>query len=60
MKLVVYSRHIGFRLELSVKKRERSSYELPANAAFSVISAKAGIQNRLQILDSGSRFACRE
>jgi hypothetical protein len=60
MKIVVCSRHIGFRLELSVKKRERFSYELPANVAFSVLSAKAGIQNRLQILDSGSRFACPE
>jgi hypothetical protein len=28
--------------------------------AYSVIPAKAGIQNGLKILDSGSRFACPE
>jgi hypothetical protein len=36
------------------------SVDALANAAHSVIPAKAGIQNRLEILDSGSRFACPE
>jgi hypothetical protein len=31
-----------------------------AKVGHSVIPAKAGIQNRLKILDSGSRFACPE
>ena len=36
------------------------SYELLAKATYSVIPAKAGIQNYSKILDSGSRFACPE
>jgi len=35
-------------------------FELPKKAISSVIPAKAGIQNALKILDSGSRFACPE
>jgi len=35
-------------------------FELLAKAISSVIPAKAGIQNCLKILDSGSRFACPE
>jgi len=35
-------------------------FELPEKAISSVIPAKAGIQNGLKILDSGSRFACPE
>jgi len=31
-----------------------------AELSHAVIPAKAGIQNRLKILDSGSRFACPE
>jgi hypothetical protein len=34
--------------------------ELLAKVTRSVIPAKAGIQNCLKILDSGSRFACPE
>jgi hypothetical protein len=34
--------------------------ELLAKVTYSVIPAKAGIQNCLKILDSGSRFACPE
>jgi hypothetical protein len=34
--------------------------ELLANVTYSVIPAKAGIQNCLKTLDSGSRFACPE
>jgi len=34
--------------------------EVPAKGIYSVIPAKAGIQNRLKILGSGSRFACPE
>jgi len=34
--------------------------ELLAKVNYSVIPAKAGIQNRLKTLDSGSRFACPE
>ena len=34
--------------------------EAPAKVTYSVIPAEAGIQNRLEFLDSGSRFACPE
>jgi hypothetical protein len=34
--------------------------ELLAKVTYSVIPAKAGIQNCSKILDSGSRFACPE
>jgi len=34
--------------------------EVFAKVTFAVIPAKAGIQNHLKILDSGSRFACPE
>jgi hypothetical protein len=34
--------------------------EVLAKATWTVIPAKAGIQNGLKILDSGSRFACPE
>jgi hypothetical protein len=34
--------------------------EALAKVTSSVIPAKAGIQNRLKFLDSGSRFACPE
>jgi hypothetical protein len=36
------------------------SNEPPAKVTYSVIPAKAGIQNSLKILDSGSRYACPE
>jgi hypothetical protein len=36
------------------------SQEALARVTSSVIPAKAGIQNGLKILDSGSRFACPE
>jgi hypothetical protein len=54
---------------LSVQASQRSpcrefnkwfEYEALAKVTYSVIPAKAGIQNRLKILDSGSRFACPE
>jgi hypothetical protein len=35
-------------------------FKPPGKVAHSVIPAKAGIQNRLNFLDSGSRFACPE
>jgi hypothetical protein len=34
--------------------------EVLAKVIYSVIPAKAGIQNLFKILDSGSRFACPE
>jgi hypothetical protein len=34
--------------------------ELLAKVIFHVIPAKAGIQNCMKILDSGSRYACPE
>jgi len=34
--------------------------EFPAKVTYSVIPAKAGTQNCLKILDSGSRFGCPE
>jgi len=36
------------------------SCELLAKVTYSVIPAKAGIQNCSKILDSGSRYACPE
>jgi len=50
-------------------RRDKSKITIPKNlesveplakVGHSVIPAKAGIQNRLKILDSGSRFACPE
>jgi len=40
--------------------RQTVTNEVLAEVTHSVIPAKAGIQNRLKILDSGSRFACPE
>jgi hypothetical protein len=47
----------------TLKSRILLSYlqmEALARVTYSVIPAEAGIQNRLEILDSGSRFACPE
>jgi hypothetical protein len=41
-------------------KRKELKNEPLAKVGHSVIPAKAGIQKRLKILDSGSRFACPE
>jgi hypothetical protein len=41
-------------------KRRIPSDEPSAKGSYFVIPAKAGIQNRLKTLDSGSRFACPE
>jgi uncharacterized DUF497 family protein len=41
-------------------KENLETHEDLAKITYSVIPAKAGIQNRLKTLDSGSRFACPE
>jgi hypothetical protein len=42
----------------NIKLKIKKSMKPLAKVIHSVIPAKAGIQNCLEILDSGSRFAC--
>jgi hypothetical protein len=46
--------------EIRGRKKNFLTKEALAKVTSSVIPAKAGIQNCLKILDSGSRFACPE
>jgi hypothetical protein len=45
---------------VNIKLKIKKSMKPLAKVVHSVIPAKAGIQNCLEILDSGSRFACPE
>ena len=52
--------HLGLLCVLHVLCSEKFFHGVLARVANSVIPAKAGIQNYLKNLDSGSRFACPE
>jgi hypothetical protein len=61
----IRSSNFEFRNKPKFKFSNPQAPEVPAKEIYSVIPAKAGIQNRLKILDSGSPgldpgFACPE